>query len=90
MTAADATHTSFGCGSESDFTYFGRALFDEELRKTRSFDQAFANAKLSIRQRELAQSLEPSNPQIAMGSLIADKLARMASRLDAADLKKSN
>lgn len=84
MTAADATHTSFGCGSESDFTYFGRALFDEELRKTRSFPEAFDKSKLSIRAREQAQNLEPSNPQIAMGRLIADKLARMTARLDAA------
>jgi hypothetical protein len=88
MTAADATHTSFGCGSESDFTYFGRALFDEQLRNTRSFAYAFEQAKLTIRAREHEQGLEASNPQIAMGSLIADKLARMTARLDAAAPKK--
>ena len=84
LTAADATHTSFGCGSASDFTYFGQALFDQELRQTHSFAQAFDRAKVSIRQRELSQGYEPSNPQIALGSLMADKLARMAARLDVA------
>ena len=82
MTAADATHTSFGCGAESDFTYFGRALFDEELRKTHSLPEAFDKAKVSIRARELAQGFQPSNPQIALGSLMAGKLARMRARLD--------
>jgi hypothetical protein len=81
MTAADATHTSFGCGAESDFTYFGRALFDEELRKTHSFADAFEKAKVSIRSRELAQGYQPSNPQIALGSLMAYKLARITARL---------
>ena len=44
MTAADASHTSYGCGRLSELTYFGRAMFDEQLRKTRSFEQAFSNA----------------------------------------------
>jgi hypothetical protein len=42
MTAADADHTSYGCGRLSELTFFGRALFDEQLRKTHSFEQAFA------------------------------------------------
>ncbi len=37
ITAADAHHTSFGCGAESDFTYFGKAYFDQALRATYSF-----------------------------------------------------
>ncbi len=74
MTAADATHTSFGCGSESDFTYFGRALFDEELRRTHSFPDAFARAAVTIRGWEREKDLTPSNPQIALGGLMADKL----------------
>jgi hypothetical protein len=37
MTAADATHTSYGCGHRSPLTFFGRAMFDEQLRRpTRS------------------------------------------------------
>jgi hypothetical protein len=83
MTAADATHTSFGCGSESDFTYFGRALFDEQLRHTHYFPDAFAKAVVSIAEREKQQKLGASNPQIALGGQMAGKLKRMAARLDA-------
>jgi hypothetical protein len=45
VTAADAQNTSFGCGSESDFTYFGRAYFDHALRRTWSFTEAFEQAR---------------------------------------------
>jgi Peptidase C13 family len=82
MTASDATHTSFGCGTESDFTYFGRALFDEALRKTHSFERAFAAARVSIAQREKREGEESSNPQIWVGSAIRAKLARIERRLD--------
>ena len=34
MTAARADRTSFGCSDDSDFTYFGRALFAEALLQT--------------------------------------------------------
>jgi len=82
MTASDATHTSFGCGSESDFTYFGKALFDEALRKTHSFERGFAAAKESIAAREKREGEEPSNPQIFIGSAIRAKLAHIERRLD--------
>jgi len=32
ITAADATHASFGCEVGSDFTWFSKAYFDEALR----------------------------------------------------------
>ncbi|MEY4729254.1 MAG: hypothetical protein RL020_412 [Pseudomonadota bacterium] len=81
ITASDATHTSFGCGNESDFTYFGKAMFDEELRKTYSFAQAFEQAKSSILKREKADNFEPSNPQIFIGEKIAVKLNELEMRL---------
>jgi len=77
MTAADADHRSFGCGTESDLTYFGKAYFDEALRRTRSLTGAFEDARKSIAERERAQSYEPSNPQIFLGEEIAAKLERM-------------
>ena len=46
MTAADATHTSYGCGRLSELTFFGRAVFHEQLRQTHSFTEAFAKACL--------------------------------------------
>ncbi|MCB5191316.1 C13 family peptidase [Methylobacillus arboreus] len=72
MTAADATHTSFGCGSGSDLTFFGRAVFDEALRETYSFEEAFQRAAPVIRERE-EKAGKPdgfSNPQIYVGEKI--------------------
>jgi hypothetical protein len=85
MTAADATHTSYGCGSRSELTFFGRAMFDEQLRKTHSFEQAFARAVPLIRQREIDAGKEDgfSNPQIRVGAGIAPVLRALEKRLDA-------
>lgn len=87
MTASEATRTSFGCGSESDFTYFGRALFDEELRRTHSFAEAFGRARISIAEREKQMGHEYSNPQIAIGAAIAEKLQRLEARLAGAAIR---
>lgn len=74
MTAAAADKTSFGCSDEESFTYFGKAYFDEALRKTASFIDAFAAAKNSVTAREKAGGYDPSNPQIALGKNIETKL----------------
>jgi hypothetical protein len=84
MTAADATHTSYGCGRKSPLTFFGRAVFDEGLRRTHSFEDAFAAALPVIRQREI-EGRKPdgfSNPQIRVGARIRPVLAAVAKRLD--------
>lgn len=83
ITASDATRKSFGCGNESDATYLAKALFDEELRKSFSFEQAFDNARKSIEARERGQGYEPSRPQIHVGSSIRDKLSQIEQRLAA-------
>ena len=87
MTAADATHTSYGCGRLSELTFFGRALFDEQLRRSHSFEQAFAAAVPVIRQREIDAGKPDgfSNPQIRMGAAIAPVLQALAARLDVSD-----
>jgi hypothetical protein len=74
MTAAAKDKTSFGCGNDSDFTYFGKAVFDEQLRKTRSFEQAFKDALPVIAEREKKIGATPSDPQIAVGASIKAKL----------------
>ena len=85
MTAADATHTSYGCGRLSELTYFGRAMFDEQLRKSRSFEQAFANAVPLIKQREIDAGKDDgfSNPQISVGSGIRPILKSLEQRFEA-------
>ncbi|MBM0103195.1 hypothetical protein JM946_00480 [Steroidobacter sp. S1-65] len=72
MTAADKDHTSYGCGSNSELTFFGRAVFDEQLRKTLSFEEAFKAAVPVIKQREIDGKKDDgfSNPQISVGSNI--------------------
>jgi hypothetical protein len=80
MTAADKDHTSYGCGSKSELTFFGRALFDEQLRKTLSFEEAFNAAVPVIKQREIEEKKDDgfSNPQISVGRnirVILDELA---------------
>lgn len=79
MTAADAEHTSFGCGRGSSLTYFGRAMFDEQLRRTWSFEQAHAAARPVIeqREREAGKSDGYSNPQIEVGGEIRAHLAEL-------------
>jgi hypothetical protein len=86
MTAADADHTSYGCGNKSDLTFFGRAMFDEQLRvSTRSFEQAHRAARDIIRRREIDAGKEDgySNPQIRVGSAIRGRLSQLEQRLAA-------
>ena len=85
MTAADATHTSYGCGRHSPLTFFGRAMFDEGLRRTHSFESAHAEARQVIerREKEAGKTDGYSNPQIAVGPLIRPVLERLVQRLEA-------
>lgn len=79
MSAADAEHTSYGCGRGSELTYFGRAMYDEQLRRTWSFEAAHARARLDIerRENEAGKSDGYSNPQIHVGAAIREHLARL-------------
>ena len=83
ITAADATHQSFGCDYSSDFTWFSKAYFDQALRRTFSFTDAFAQARSAVAEREKEQGLEPSNPQMFVGAAIKGKLESLAKRLQA-------
>lgn len=65
MTAARADRVSFGCSEENDFTYFGRALFEQALQQTDDLGQAFALAKRFVSEREQAEGFEASEPQLA-------------------------
>jgi hypothetical protein len=82
MTAADADHTSYGCGRGSELTYFGRAMYAEALQTTWSFEQAHAASRTVIDQRERATGKNDgfSNPQIRVGETIRAKLAQFAAQ----------
>ena len=76
LTAARADRSSFGCGSDSDITYFGRAWLVDALNRTPDFIDAFKQARTEIAQWESRDRLTPSEPQIDLGAGIAEQLAR--------------
>jgi hypothetical protein len=81
ITAAAPHKNSFGCSNEADFTYFGKAYFDEALRETYSFIDAFGIAKPRIEQREKQSQYEPSDPRIFIGDAIRGPLAQLEREL---------
>ena len=74
LTASHRSRPSFGCGSASSATYFGRAWMIEGLNETTDFIAAFESAKTRIVARERAQRFKPSRPQIAAGANITRRL----------------
>jgi hypothetical protein len=81
MTAAAADRRSFGCSNEAELTYFGRALFADELAGRFSFAEAFHAARRRIEVREVEEGRTPSQPQMAMGAAIAERLEEIERRL---------
>lgn len=81
ITSARADRTSFGCGVESDITYFGNAFLVEALNRTTSFTQAFTDAARTVAEWETDDDEEHSEPQIASAAPIEATLARWAAQL---------
>jgi hypothetical protein len=75
ITAADADHSSFGCDDDRDLTYFGEALLKDSIPTTSSLEEAFKKASALIQKRETSEHKIRSNPQMAMGGLMREKLA---------------
>lgn len=75
LTSAREDRTSFGCGADSDITYFGRAWLANALNTTPDFIEAFNKARGEIAGWERKDGVEPSEPQIDVGAGIAGKLA---------------
>ena len=75
ITAAAADRNSFGCSNEADFTWFGKAFFDEALRHHGSFMDAFDTALPVIAGREKAEGYSPSQPQRSVGANVVPRLA---------------
>ncbi len=68
ITSSSADRSSFGCSSEAEYTYFGRAFFDEAMRENTSLKAAFEQARKTVAKWESAQGFEPSEPQWVMGT----------------------
>lgn len=74
ITAARADRTSFGCGVQSEITWFGEAFLAEALQQTRDFPEAFRLAKTAIARREREEGIQASFPQIWRGEEISRRL----------------
>lgn len=75
ITAARSDRSSFGCGSDSDITYFGHAWLVDALNRTPDFMEAYRQAAGEIAQWETKDKLTPSEPQMSVGDGIAAQLA---------------
>lgn len=83
MTSARRDRSSFGCGHDGPYTYFGAAFFGAELPKDLSLVGAFERARDSLGAREAEEGLPPSEPQLWVGSEIAPLLEQLSARMRA-------
>ncbi|MGD0563933.1 MAG: C13 family peptidase [Roseiarcus sp.] len=74
ITAADADHASFGCRDGAKWTTFGEAFFGEAIARTKTLSDAFALARSRVAAREQAEGYDPSNPQMAGGAHVLERL----------------
>ena len=70
ITAARRDRTSFGCGVDSDITYFGRAFLVDGLNATPDFRVAFRTAQQDVETLERAENQDASRPQLRAGRRI--------------------
>lgn len=83
LTAARRDRPSFGCGSESTVTWFGRAWLVEGLNRDSDPVEAFQYAKRQISRREAMEEFEPSFPQSDIGKGIVGQLRAWQATLPA-------
>jgi len=74
ITAARTDRASFGCGTDSDITYFGRAFLVEGLNHSESLRGAFGEASRLIDTWETRDGEEHSFPQFAGAPHVEAKL----------------
>lgn len=81
ITSARADRSSFGCGVESDITWFGEAFLVEGLNRSRSLRGAFAIAEGLVAEWEQAEGMEASQPQLRAPAAIDSQLERWSEGL---------
>lgn len=81
ITASAADRSSFGCSNEADYTYFGRAFFDQAMRENQSLRASYEEAAATVATWENAQGFEPSEPQWVIGKNIELMLPQLEQRL---------
>lgn len=83
VTASREDRTSFGCGADAEWTYFGKAFWVDALDLTRDPREAARIAADLVRTREAEQGFPPSEPQIVEGADIGPVLDRWLEALPA-------
>lgn len=81
VTAADADRTSFGCQDDAELTYFGRAFFDDALRREYSLRASYDRAVAAIAEREKEGGFELSRPQWWIGEQMQRDLPELQKSL---------
>lgn len=81
ITAADTEKASFGCLDDAELTYFGRAFFDEAMRREGSLKASYEAALTAIREREQAEGFESSEPQWWIGERMEAELPSLEQSL---------
>lgn len=80
VTAAAADRSSFGCKAGNDWTFFGDALINHAFRQPLPLDLQLRRATVLISAAEDHDNLQPSNPQISIGSDTSAWLTPLESR----------
>ena len=75
ITAARSDRSSFGCGEQSQLTWFGHAFLVDALNRTADFGQAFSDARAEVAAWEKHDGYVPSEPQVDAGAGIRALLA---------------
>ncbi|MGH8233795.1 MAG: C13 family peptidase [Rhodanobacteraceae bacterium] len=76
ITAARSDRSSFGCGEQSELTWFGHAFLVDALNRTANFQQAFRLARTQVAAWEKRDNYQASDPQISVSTGIATQLAK--------------
>ena len=79
MTASSADEVSFGCEHGREYTYFGEALYSDNLANA-DYVGAFEHARAIVEEREAQEDLTASEPQIWIGEAMAARLSAPASK----------
>jgi hypothetical protein len=82
-TAASSMKPSFGCSPGNDWTFFGHALINQAMRKSDTLVRQLRRALVTIIGWEQKLGIDPSNPQLSVGSETGAWLAALDARAGA-------
>lgn len=68
VTAASSMKPSFGCSPGNDWTFFGHALINQAMRSKDTLVRQIRRAVVTIIGWEQKLKIDPSNPQVSVGS----------------------